>query len=49
MTIMPTPNYPILGTHTKYLEGEVVHLPLLEENSFLPRLDSLSHAYIEKV
>ena len=48
MTIMPTPNYPILGTHTKYLEGEVVHLPLLEENSFLPRLDSLSHRILKK-
>ena len=48
MTIMPTPNYPILGTHTKYLGGDVVHLPLLEENSFLPRLDSLSHHVLKK-
>ena len=48
ITIMPSPNYPILGTHTKYLGGEVVHLPLLEENSFLPRLDSLSHSVLKK-
>jgi LL-diaminopimelate aminotransferase len=48
ITIMPSPNYPILGTHTKYLGGEVVHLPLLEENSFLPRLDSLSQSVLKK-
>jgi LL-diaminopimelate aminotransferase len=48
ITIMPSPNYPILGTHTKYLGGEVVHLPLLEENSFLPELDSLSDTVLKK-
>lgn len=48
ITIMPTPNYPILGTHTKYLGGEVVHLPLLAENSFLPDLDSLSENVLER-
>ncbi|MFS0645590.1 LL-diaminopimelate aminotransferase [Siminovitchia sp. 179-K 8D1 HS] len=48
MTIMPMPSYPILGTHTKYLGGEVVHLPLLEEHSFLPRLDSLSDHVLKK-
>ncbi|MEH7381114.1 LL-diaminopimelate aminotransferase [Bacillus sp. JJ1533] len=48
MTIMPSPNYPILGTHTKYLGGKVVHLPLLEENAFLPKLDSLSNSVLEK-
>src|SRR5690606_8130225 len=48
ITIMPTPNYPILGTHTKYLGGEVVYLPLLEENSFLPKLDSLSESVRKK-
>lgn len=48
VTIMPTPNYPILGTHTKYLGGAVVHLPLLEENAFLPKLDSLSPSMLRK-
>lgn len=48
ITIMPTPNYPILGTHTKYLGGEVIHLPLLEENSFLPELDSLPDHVLKK-
>jgi LL-diaminopimelate aminotransferase len=48
ITIMPSPNYPVLGTHTKYLGGEVVHLPLLGENSFLPKLDSLSKSVLKK-
>lgn len=48
ITLMPTPNYPVLGTHTKYLGGEVVHLPLLEENSFLPQLDTLSFEVLER-
>lgn len=48
VTIMPSPNYPILGTHTIYLGGKVVHLPLLEENAFLPRLDSLSDSVLKK-
>ncbi|MEK3885989.1 LL-diaminopimelate aminotransferase [Bacillus sp. FSL K6-3431] len=48
ITIMPTPNYPILATHTEYLGGEVVHLPLLEENSFLPKLDCLSESVLKQ-
>ncbi|OZU88595.1 aspartate aminotransferase [Virgibacillus indicus] len=49
ITIMPTPNYPIIGTHTEYLGGEVVYLSLLEENSFLPKLDSLPADILKKV
>ncbi|TCS84368.1 LL-diaminopimelate aminotransferase [Tepidibacillus fermentans] len=41
ITIMTVPGYPILGTHTKWLGGKVVNLPLLKENNFLPDLDSL--------
>jgi LL-diaminopimelate aminotransferase len=42
ITIMTIPGYPVLGTWTKYLGGQVVELPLLLENDFLPNLDSLS-------
>lgn len=42
ITVMPTPNYPVLGTHTKYLGGSVIHLPITKENGFLPDLESLS-------
>lgn len=48
ITIMPTPNYPVIGTHTEYLGGGVVYLPLLSENAFLPNLDSLSDRTLEK-
>ncbi|UJL45199.1 LL-diaminopimelate aminotransferase [Virgibacillus sp. NKC19-16] len=48
ITIMPTPNYPVIGTHTEYLGGEVVCLPLIEENGFLPELDSLSDDALKK-
>ncbi|MBT3310145.1 MAG: LL-diaminopimelate aminotransferase [Gammaproteobacteria bacterium] len=42
ITIMTTPGYPLLGSTTKGLGGEVVNLPLLEENDFLPDLDALT-------
>lgn len=41
ITIMPAPNYPVLGTLTRWFGGEVVNLPLTPENEFLPDLDSL--------
>lgn len=41
VTIMTVPGYPILGTHTKYLGGEVHTVQLTEENDFLPDLTSI--------
>ncbi|HUJ18968.1 MAG TPA: LL-diaminopimelate aminotransferase [Nitrospirota bacterium] len=41
VTLMTVPGYPILGTHTRWYGGSVVNLPLLEQNGFLPDLDSL--------
>lgn len=41
VTIMTVPGYPVLGTHTKYLGGEVYNVPLTKENNFLPDLDSI--------
>lgn len=38
VTIMTVPGYPVLGTHTKYLGGEVYTIQLTEENEFLPDL-----------
>jgi aspartate/methionine/tyrosine aminotransferase len=43
VVLMTTPGYPVFGTHTKYLGGKVVNLPLKEENGFLPDLDALDH------
>jgi LL-diaminopimelate aminotransferase len=42
ITIMTVPGYPVMGTTTKGLGGEVVNLPLLAENDFLPDLDALT-------
>ncbi len=42
ITVMTVPGYPVMGTWTTYLGGEVVNLPLLEENGFLPDLESLT-------
>ncbi|AJS60189.1 LL-diaminopimelate aminotransferase [Paenibacillus sp. IHBB 10380] len=42
ITLMTVPGYPVLGTHTKWFGGEVVHLPLLKENDYLPDLNALS-------
>ena len=40
-TLMTIPGYPVTGTITKYIGGEVYNLPLLKENDFLPDLDSI--------
>jgi len=48
VTIMPSPCYPILGTHTEYLGGEVVSLPIHAGNQFLPDLDSLSPEILKR-
>ncbi len=37
-----SPGYPVSATHTKYLGGEALNLPLLEENGFLPDLDAIT-------
>lgn len=41
VTIMTVPGYPVMGTHTKYLGGEVYNVQLTKENGFLPDLDAI--------
>lgn len=41
VTLMPSPCYPVLGTHTQYLGGEVYHMPISEQNQYLPDLDAI--------
>ncbi|KRP37368.1 MAG: aspartate aminotransferase [Opitutaceae bacterium BACL24 MAG-120322-bin51] len=41
VVLMTSPGYPVLGTHAKYLGGEVYNMPLKEENNFLPELDAV--------
>ncbi|HOS73271.1 MAG TPA: LL-diaminopimelate aminotransferase, partial [Bacteroidales bacterium] len=42
------PGYPVTGTYTKYLGGEVFNLPLYESNSFLPDLDSIPGTVLKR-
>ena len=48
ITLMTVPGYPVMGTHTQYLGGEVVNLPLTEANQFLPDLKNIDSAIREK-
>ncbi len=48
ITLMTVPGYPVMGTHTQFLGGEVVNLPLKEENHFLPDLKSIDAKTLEK-
>jgi LL-diaminopimelate aminotransferase len=41
VTLMTVPGYPVMGTHTRWYGGEVVNLPLQEQNGFLPDLNAL--------
>ncbi|MFV1951629.1 MAG: LL-diaminopimelate aminotransferase [Nitrospinota bacterium] len=40
--LLTIPGYPVLGTHSKWYGGDIIYLPLKEENAFLPDLDSIS-------
>lgn len=48
LLLTTVPGYPVTATYTRYLGGEVYNLPLLEENSFLPDLDSVPQPVLEK-
>ncbi len=42
------PGYPVMATHAAYLGGEVVDIPLLEENDFLPDLGKIDPALADR-
>ncbi len=42
VTLMTTPGYPVIATHTVWNGGRVVNLPLKQENGFLPDLGAIS-------
>ncbi|KLU39850.1 MAG: aminotransferase [Peptococcaceae bacterium 1109] len=43
IALVPDPGYPVYTTGTLLAGGEVYKMPLLEENGFLPDLDSIPH------
>lgn len=48
VTLMTVPGYPIMGTMTKWLGGEVYDMPLLAENKFLPDLEAIPKNILKK-
>ena len=44
VALVTVPGYPVLATHTRYLGGEVVKVPLKRENKFYPDLDAIDPA-----
>jgi len=41
VVLTTVPGYPVLATHARYLGAEIVKLPLLRENGFLPKLKDI--------
>ncbi len=48
VTLMTVPGYPVMGTHAQFYGGEVVNLPLTEDNHFLPDLKNIDPKTIER-
>jgi len=48
LNIVPDPYYPVLSRATWVAEAEAYHIPLLEENGFLPDLDAIPKEIAEK-
>ncbi|MDB6038522.1 MAG: aminotransferase class [Verrucomicrobiales bacterium] len=48
VVLMTTPGYPVFGTHSKYYGGVVHNLPLTQSNHFLPDLESIPEATLNK-
>ncbi len=46
--LVTVPGYPVLGTHVQYLGGNVINVPLLEKNDFLPDLDAIDKQALDK-
>ena len=46
--LVPEPGYPVYAIATKFAGGEVHYMPLLEENKFLPDLDSIPEDVAKK-
>ncbi len=48
VALVTVPGYPVLATHTRYLGGEVVKVPLKRENKFYPDLDAIDPAVLSR-
>lgn len=48
VVLVPTPGYPILATHARYLGGVAHELPLLASRGFLPDLEAVPAAVLSR-
>ena len=48
VALVTVPGYPVLATHTRYLGGEVIKVPLRRENGFYPDLDAIDPAALKR-
>lgn len=48
VTLMTVPGYPVMGTMTTWLGGEVYNMPLTKENKFLPELDKIPNEIVKR-
>jgi LL-diaminopimelate aminotransferase len=48
VALATTPGYPVLATHTRYLGGQVVKLPLTPQNNFFPDLNAVDAAAMQR-
>lgn len=48
IALLPSPCYPVLGTHTEYLGGEVVYMPISRSNRYLPDLELLPASTLKR-
>ncbi|MDR1255647.1 MAG: aminotransferase class I/II-fold pyridoxal phosphate-dependent enzyme [Puniceicoccales bacterium] len=48
-TVVATaPGYPVFGTHAQYLGAEVINLPLVKANNYLPEIEKLGEKTLRK-
>jgi len=48
VALVTVPGYPILATHTQWYGGNVILLPLKEENNFLPDINAIDKEELKK-
>lgn len=48
ITLVTSPGYPLIGTHTRYLGGEVYPLPLYKENNFYPDFSTIPENILKR-
>lgn len=48
ITLATVPGYPVLSTWTKYMGGEVINLPLIEENNYYPDFSKIPNEILSR-